>query len=63
MFIILCEKVKETIFEIDYLIEKIFDSNEINNMLIHIYKTFDLNEKNIVIKLIKASKNKIVFKF
>ena len=56
MFIILCEKVKETIFEIDYLIEKIFDSNEINNMLIHIYKTFDLNEKNIVIKLIKCLK-------
>ena len=56
MFIIVAEKVKETIFEIDYLIEKIFDSNEINNMLIYIYKTLDLNEKNIVIKLVKCLK-------
>ena len=56
MFIIVAEKVKETIFEIDYLIEKIFDSDEINNMLIYIYKTLDLNEKNIVIKLVKCLK-------
>ena len=55
LFIALCEYIKETFYEIDYIIEKISaDCTEIDNFIMKIYLSFDKDKRIIIDKLIQC---------
>lgn len=69
LFIALCEYIKETFYEIDYIIEKISaDCTEIDNFIMKIYLSFDKDKRIIIDKLIqcinetKYNKNLLLYK-
>ena len=58
MFIITAEEIKETTFEIDYIIEEICSNNEesLTPLVKNLFETINLQEREILIKSLKCIK-------
>ena len=64
-FIIVSENIKETAYEINYLMDKISEvgnSDEMEPYLLYIYETLSIDLRNIVIKIIKCIREQNSYK-